>query len=89
MIKLDTTSIDSGKDEIYSYERGSKVDVFLDGVEIKRCVYCNVTKGVAIRVKCDLRGVPIIAEGSLVHELIFGVITVKMPAQEVATVSMI
>ena len=77
MITLDTTSLDSGSDEIYSVERGSKVKVFLNGDELKGCVYCNVSKGVAICVKRDLSGLMMVADGRVVHELIFGDITVE------------
>lgn len=77
MITLDTTSIDSGTDEIYSVERGSKIQVFLNGENLEHCVYCNVTKGVAICHKRDLSGNIVIADMSVVHELMFGEITVK------------
>lgn len=77
MIALDTTSLDSGADEIYSVERGSKVKAFLNGDELKGCVYCNVSKGVAICVKRDLSGLMMVADGRVVHELIFGDITVE------------
>lgn len=80
MITLDTTSIDSGAtDEVYSVERGSRVYVFIDGKELKKCVYCNVTKGVAICYKRDLAGDTVIIsdDGNIVHELVFGVITVE------------
>nr|WP_313974103.1 hypothetical protein [uncultured Psychrobacter sp.] len=77
MITLDTTSLDSGTDEIYSVECGSKVKVFLNGDELKGCVYCNVSKGVAICVKRDLSGLMMVADGRVVHELIFGDITVE------------
>lgn len=77
MITLDTTSLDSGADEIYSVERGSKVKAFLNGDELKGCVYCNVSKGVAICVKRDLSGLMMVADGRVVHELIFGGITVE------------
>lgn len=77
MITLDTTSIDSGTDEIYSVERGSKVRVFSNGDELKGCVYCNVTKGIAITVKRELSGAMMIADGDVVHELVFSEITVK------------
>ena len=78
MITLDTTSIDSASDEIYSVERGSKVYVFIDGKELKKCVYCNVSKGVAICLKRDLSGNEVVvSDGSIVHELVFGVITVE------------
>lgn len=77
MITLDTTSLDSGADEIYSVERGSKVKAFLNGDELKGCVYCNVSKGVAICVKRDLSGLMMVADGRVVHELVFGDLTVK------------
>lgn len=77
MITLDTTSLDAQGDEIYSVERGSRVKVFIDGYELNYCVYCNATKGVAICVKRDLSGNMMIAENSIVHELVFGNITVK------------
>lgn len=77
MITLDTTSIDSGTDEIYSVERGSKVNVFLNGDELRGCIYCNVNKGVAICVKRDLRGQMMIARGEIVYELVFGDISVE------------
>lgn len=77
MITLDTTSLNDSKDEIYSVERGSKVKVFLNGDELRGCIYCNVSKGVAICVKRDLRGQMMIAQDEIVHELIFGGITVE------------
>lgn len=77
MIALDTTSLNDSKDEIYSVERGSKVKVFLNGDELKRCIYCNVSKGVAICLKRDLRGQMMIAQDKIVHGLIFGDITVE------------
>ena len=82
MITLDTTSIDSGTDEIYSVERGSKVKVFFNGDHLEKCVYCNVTKGVAICVKRKLHGGIVIAEDRIVHELIFGDFTVEKLANE-------
>lgn len=85
MITLDMSSIESGTDEIYSYERGSNGVVFIDGKELKGCVYCNVTKGVAIRVKRELSGLLIVAEGSIVHELVFGEITFKQKGKEFDT----
>ena len=77
MITLDTASLDNGTDEIYSVGRGSRVKAFLNGDELKGCVYCNVSKGVAICVKRDLNGYMIAARGEIVHELIFGDITVE------------
>lgn len=77
MVTLDTTSLDSQDDDIYSVERGSKVKVFLNGDELRGCVYCNVSKGVAICVKRDLRGLLVVAQDKIVHELIFGDITVE------------
>ena len=77
MITLDTTSLDSGTDEIYSVERGSKVKVFLNGDELERCIYCNVSKGVAICLKRDLKGRIVVVNNTPVHELIFGNITVE------------
>lgn len=77
MITLDTTSLNDSKDEIYSVERGSKVEVFLNGDELKRCIYCNVSKGVAICLKRDLKGRIVVVNDTPVHELIFGDITVE------------
>lgn len=77
MITLSMAGFDDGSDEIYSVERGSKVKVFLNGDELKGCVYCNVSKGVAICVKRDLRGQMMIAQDEIVHEIIFGDITVE------------
>lgn len=77
MITLDTTSLDSGSDEIYSVERGSKIAVFLNGNELKKCVYCNVTKGVAICIKRDLSGGIVVVRGEIVYELVFGDFTVR------------
>lgn len=77
MITLDTTSIEAPHDEVYSVERGSRVKVFIDGYELKNCVYCNVSKGVAICVKRDLSGQMMVAQDKIVHELVFGVVTVK------------
>lgn len=77
MITLDTTSIEAPHNEVYSVERGSRVKVFINGYELGGCVYCNVNKGVAICVKRDLSGAMMVADGAIVHELVFGVITVK------------
>lgn len=77
MITLDTTSIDSGTDEIYSVERDSRVEVFLNGHNLKYCIYANVTKGIAICGKRDLSNNIVVYDGSIVHELVFGDITVK------------
>lgn len=77
MITLDTTSIEAPHDEVYSVERGSKVEVFLNGHELKDCFYCNVSKGVAICIKRDLSGQMMVAQDKIVHELVFGVVTVK------------
>lgn len=77
MITLDTTSIDSGTDEIYSVERGSRVEVLLDGKALGGCVYCNVSKGVAICVKRSLSGKIMVANDTVIHELVFGDFTVK------------
>lgn len=77
MITLDTTSIDSGTDEIYSVERGSRVEAFLNGHSLKHCIYANVTKGIAICGKRDLSNNIVVYDGSIVHELVFGDISVK------------
>ena len=77
MITLDTTSIDGDTDEIYSVERNSKIAVFLNGNELKKCVYCNVTKGLAICAKQYLGGGVVIAEGCIVYELVFGAFIIK------------
>lgn len=77
MITVDTASLNDSKDEIYSVQRGSRVLVFIDGKELNRCVYCNVSKGVAICLKRDLKGKIVIAGDTPVHELIFGDITVE------------
>ena len=77
MITLDTTSIDSGSDEIYSVERGSKITVFLNGDQLKKCVCCNVTKGVAICIKRDISGGIVVVRDEIVYELVFGDITVR------------
>lgn len=78
MIKLDTTTIETLGDEIYSVERGSKVKVMLNGKVLEySAVYVNVTKGVAICVKRDLGGNAVVADGDIVHELVFGDFKVK------------
>lgn len=77
MITLDTTSINSGTDEIYSVEHGSKVEVFLNGDALKRCIYCNVTKGIAICCKRDLSDNIVVYNGTIVHEIMFGDITIE------------
>ena len=77
MITLDTTSISESADEIYSVDKGSLVKVFINGAELKGCVYVNVTKGVAICLKRDLSGKFVVADGRVVHELVFGEVTVK------------
>lgn len=82
MITLDTTSLNDSKDEIYSVERGSKVEVFLNGDELKRCIYCNVSKGVAICLKRDLKGRIVVVNDTPVHELVFGNITVEQINKE-------
>lgn len=85
MITLSMTGFDDGGDEIYSVERGSKVKVFLGDELVKSCVYVNITKGVAICVKRDLRGQMMIAQDKIVHELIFGDITVEPVIDEFFT----
>ncbi|MDP4544108.1 hypothetical protein Q8P09_03320 [Psychrobacter faecalis] len=77
MITLDTASIDSVSDEIYSVERGSKIKVFLDGDQLEKCVYCNVTKGVAICIKRDISGGIVLVKGEIVYELVFGDIAIE------------
>jgi len=78
MIKLDITSLNDTNDEIYSVERGSKVRVLLNGELLKGCIYCNVSKGVAICVKRDLSsGMVMVAENSIVYELVFGFMNVE------------
>lgn len=77
MITLDTTSLDSGSDEIYSVERGSKVKVFLNGNQLEKCVYTNVTKGVAICIKCDISGRIVVVRDDIVYELVFGDFTIE------------
>lgn len=77
MITLDTTSIDSGSDEIYSVERGSKIKVFLNGNQLENCVYCNTTKGVAICIKRYISGGIVVVKGEIVYELVFGDITIE------------
>ena len=72
MITLSVAGFDDGGDEIYSVERGSKVKVFLGDELVKSCVYVNVTKGVAICVKRDLSGAMMVADGDIIHELVFG-----------------
>lgn len=77
MITLSMAGFDDGGDEIYSVERGSKVKVFLGDELVKSCVYVNVTKGVAICVKRDLTGAMIVADGDIIHELVFGNFTIE------------
>lgn len=77
MIMIDITSIDSGTDDIYSVERGSRVEVFLNGDTLKHCIYCNTTKGFAICGKRDISNKMTVYDGSIVYDLVFGDITVK------------
>ena len=77
MITLSMAGFDDGGDEVYSVERGSKAKVFLGGELVKSCVYVNVTKGVAICVKRDLSGAMMVANGDIIHELVFGEFTVE------------
>lgn len=77
MITLDTTTIETLGDEIYSVERGSKVIVKTNGKALDNVVYANITKGVAICLKRDLLGNLVVSQGSVVHELVFGDLTAE------------
>ena len=77
MIIVDIENFDDNGDDIYSVYRGSRVTAYLDGKELKHCVYCNTTKGFAVCHKRDLSGMVVIADGSVIHELVFGLITVE------------
>lgn len=72
MITLSMVGFDGSSDEIYSVERGSKVKVFLNSDNLKDCIYCNVTRGVAICAKRDLSENTIIGDGCIIYELVFG-----------------
>lgn len=77
LITLDGSILNEPNDEIYSAEKGDRVDLLLNGKPLTRCIYCNVTKGIAIIIKTDLNGKPIVVNGDLVHMMVTGEITVK------------
>ena len=79
MITLDTTTLSQTDDETYSAWKNDKVKLLINGDKIRGCLYCNVTKGFAIVLKTDLDGVPVVVDDSLIHEIIFGDITVEKP----------
>ena len=79
MITLDTTTLSQTDDETYSAWKNDQVKLFINGNKLDRCLYCNVTKGFAIVLKTDLNGTPVIVDDSLVHEIVFGDITVEKP----------
>lgn len=79
MITLDTTTLSQNDDETYSAWKNDRVKLLINGNKLDRCLYCNVTKGFAIVLKTDLTGKPVIVDDSLIHEIIFGDITVEKP----------
>ena len=79
MITLDTTTLSQTDDETYSAWKNDSVKLFINGNKLKRCLYCNVTKGFAIVVKTDLDGKMVVHDNNIVHEILFGDITVEKP----------
>lgn len=79
MITLDTTTLSQTDDETYSAWKNDRVKLIINGNKLDCCLYCNVTKGFAIVLKTDLNGKPVIVDDSLVHEIVFGDITVEKP----------
>lgn len=79
MITLDTTTLSQTDDETYSVWENDHVKLIINGNKIRGCLYCNVTKGFAIVVKTDLDGKAIVYDDTIVHEIIFGDITVEKP----------
>lgn len=77
LFDLDLSNLHHSDDEVYSAHLNSRVYVFIDGVELKRCIYCNVTKGFAICIKEDMKGNIVVSEGNIIHELRFGSIEVQ------------
>ena len=49
----------------------------MNGNQLERCVYCNITKGVAICIKRDISGRIVVVKGEIVYELVFGDITIE------------
>lgn len=79
MITLDTTTLSQTDDETYSAWKNDHVKLIINGNKIRGCLYCNVTKGFAIVAKTDLDGKAIVYDDTIVHEIIFGDITVEKP----------
>lgn len=77
ILTIDTTALDADNSESYAAWRGDNVEVQLDGKPLKDGLYCNVDKGIAICAKRDLSGRVIVIDGSIVHEMRVGTVTVK------------
>ena len=51
--------------------------VYLDGERIRDAFYVDLEKGFLIRIKTDIECKPILINGDLAHEILFGVVTVE------------
>jgi len=73
MIKLiDLTALHNTDDEIYSTKFKDNVEVFLNGVKLKNCVFCNVTRGFVIVMKTDLNDRKVIFGDDFLYEILSG-----------------
>lgn len=52
-------------------------DIFIDGNPVLGVVYVDLEKGFLIRFKTDLESKPIVIAEGLVHEILFGNVTVE------------
>ncbi len=77
MIKLiDLTALHDTNDEIYSTKFKDNVEVFLNGVKLKNCIFCNATRGFVIIMKTDLDDRKVIFGDDFLYEILTGDIKV-------------
>lgn len=51
--------------------------VYLDGERIQDAFYVDLEKSFLIRIKTDIECKPVLINGDLAHEILFGVVTVE------------
>lgn len=51
--------------------------VYLDGERIRDAVYVDLEKGFLIRIKTNIECKPVLINGDLAHEILFGAVTVE------------
>lgn len=82
MIYIDNSNlIQRAVDSDHAFHVGVRAtnieSVFLDGEEIRDAFYADLEKGFLIRIKTDIECRPLVINGELAHEILFGDVTVK------------